>query len=172
MLFLERQSSSSTIGAPRIEFNTKRSQSINLKTPFTLKSNVGGGTTDENKRSGSAHHRTTKSSLVAKDALCNLNDHVSDSLAFDPLAFSMDVPSSKHERRMIYASENTCELIVSRLNCYHDEEIRTGVVLSARHRALREQDAFPIIIRTVTNALLSIASLMVSFAQFSCRHFG
>ncbi|CAF4278994.1 unnamed protein product, partial [Rotaria magnacalcarata] len=32
----ERQLSSSTLGTPRNEFNTKRSQSINLKTPLTL----------------------------------------------------------------------------------------------------------------------------------------
>jgi hypothetical protein len=81
---LDRQSSS-TSGTPRSEFNTKRSQSINLKTPFTLKSTPVSGTTDENKRSGSAHHRTNKSSMTTKDALCNLNaascsplnDHVS-----------------------------------------------------------------------------------------------
>ena len=55
------------------EFNTKRSQSINLKNPFTLKSTMLIGTNDENKRSGSAHQRTSKSSLVSKDPLCNLN---------------------------------------------------------------------------------------------------
>jgi hypothetical protein len=66
----DRQASSST-STPRNEFNTKRSQSINLKTPFTLKST----SNDENKRSGSAHHRTNKSSTTTtnKDSLCNLN---------------------------------------------------------------------------------------------------
>ncbi len=71
-LCVDRQSSS-TIGTPRNEFNTKRSQSINLKTPFTLKSTPVSGTTDENKRSGSAHHRTNKSLTTTKDTLCNLN---------------------------------------------------------------------------------------------------
>ena len=51
----------------RTEFNTKRSQSIQLKTALTLKSNNIGGNADEAKRSGSAHHRTNK------DPLCNLN---------------------------------------------------------------------------------------------------
>ncbi|CAF0852085.1 unnamed protein product [Rotaria sordida] len=73
----ERQSSSSsTVGTPRNDFNTKRSQSINLKTPLTIKSTPIGGTIDENKRSGSAHHRTNKSSTITttnKDPLCNLN---------------------------------------------------------------------------------------------------
>jgi hypothetical protein len=71
-IYLERQSSS-TISTPKNEFNTKRSQSINLKTPFTLKSTPVGNTTDENKRSGSAHHRSNKSSTTSKDPLCNLN---------------------------------------------------------------------------------------------------
>ena len=61
------------MGTPRNEFNTKRSQSINLKAPFTFKSTPAGGTTDENKRSGSTHHRTNKSSTMSKDPLCNLN---------------------------------------------------------------------------------------------------
>lgn len=75
---LERQSAS-TMNTPKNEFNTKRSQSINLKTPLSIKSIPTGGTTDENKRSGSAHHRSNKSSTMntttstAKDALCNLN---------------------------------------------------------------------------------------------------
>jgi hypothetical protein len=72
MIYLERQSSS-TISTPKNEFNTKRSQSINLKTPFTVKSTAVGGTTDENKRSGSAHHRINKSLTTTKDPLCNLN---------------------------------------------------------------------------------------------------
>jgi hypothetical protein len=67
LIFIDLDRSST----PRNEFNTKRSQSINLKTPFTLKSS----TTDENKRSGSAHHRTNKSltTTTPKDQLCNLN---------------------------------------------------------------------------------------------------
>jgi hypothetical protein len=76
MLFidLDRQTSS-TMNVARNEFNTKRSQSINLKTPFTLKSTLTTGTmgNDENKRSGSAHHRTTKASSINKESLCNLN---------------------------------------------------------------------------------------------------
>lgn len=66
--FDDRQSST-----PRNDFNTKRSQSINLKTSFTTKSN----TNDENKRSGSAHHHRTAKSITTttttKDPLCNLN---------------------------------------------------------------------------------------------------
>lgn len=76
IIYLERQLSSSTLGTPRSEFNTKRSQSINLKAPLTIKSTPTGGVTDENKRSGSAHHRTSKSTTttsINKDPLCNLN---------------------------------------------------------------------------------------------------
>lgn len=69
-LILERQSSSSTIGTPRSELNTKRSQSIHLKNPFTQKNT---NTSDENKRSGNTYHRTSKSSTTNKDPLCNLN---------------------------------------------------------------------------------------------------
>lgn len=67
---LERQSSSSTIGTPRSELNTKRSQSIHLKNPFTHKTS---SISDENKRSGNTYHRSNKSSTTNKDPLCNLN---------------------------------------------------------------------------------------------------
>lgn len=70
---VERQSSSSTISTPRSELNTKRSQSIHLKNPFTQKST---NTSEENKRSGNTYHRTGKSSTTTttnKDPLCNLN---------------------------------------------------------------------------------------------------
>lgn len=62
-----------SVSTTRNEFNTKRSQSINLKTPFNLKSTMLGSTNDENKRSGSVNQRTTKSSLPLKEPLCNLN---------------------------------------------------------------------------------------------------
>lgn len=70
---LDRESSS-IMTTGRTDFNTKRSQSINLKTPLTLKSNNVSGNYDEAKRSGSAHHRTNKSLTgTNKDPLCNLN---------------------------------------------------------------------------------------------------
>jgi hypothetical protein len=89
---LERLSAGSNT-ATRHEFNTKRSQSINLKTPFTLKSSMINGNNEETKRSGSAHHhRTSKTSSNHKDPLCNLNEHVS---------FSRDARSFSHQHSAV-----------------------------------------------------------------------
>ena len=106
--FIERQSSSSTIGTPRSEFNTKRSQSINLKTPFTLKSTPSATTNEENKRSGSAHHRTNKSSIItSKDPLCNLNATSCSPLNEHVRIFSLSEKHSDLEQRVYQRSQLT-----------------------------------------------------------------